>query len=858
MKERARAKEPEVPGEGLPDVIAAWFAGRGWAPRRHQLDVAAAARAGSPVLLIAPTGGGKTLAGFLPSLIDLTVPHLEAAKAAPIRKDANPLIAALRARATQTRKGIHTLYVSPLKALAADIARNLETPIREMGLPITIETRTGDTPLHKRQRQKFDPPDMLLTTPEQLALLLAAREAPDLFKTLRYVVLDELHALVASKRGDLLALGLARLSALAPQSLRIGLSATVADPDPLRRYLVPQVQGRETLSALVLGEKGAAPQVSILASEAHVPWSGHMAKHAVAEVLDVVKTAKTSLVFVNTRAQAELLFQMMWQVNADALPIALHHGSLSVEQRKKVEGAMAAGELRAVVATSTLDLGIDWGAVDLVIHIGAPKGASRLMQRIGRANHRLHEPSRAVLVPANRFEVLECEAARDAVVAGELDGERERIGGLDVLAQHILGMAVSAPFDADHLYTEVVSAAPYRALSRQNFDDALDFAATGGYALRAYERYAKLKQTPEGKWRIAHPMVAQRYRMNCGTIIEQPMLKVRLVKSYRGPKAPIFGGRVLGEMEEYFFTQLATGDTFLFAGHVLSFETIRETEVIVTASNAQDPAIPSYWGGKFPLSTFLAARVRRMLADPKYWKALPHPVSEWLSIQKLRSVLPRENELLVETFPRGAKHYLVCYPFDGRLCHQSLGMLLTRRLERMRFRPLGFVASEYALAVWGLRNMGDVDLAALFDQDMMGDDLDAWLAESNLLKRQFRDCAMIAGLIERRFPGEEKTGRQVTLNSDLIYDVLRAHQPAHILLRAAQNDAATGLLDLGRLGDLLKRIKGRIVAKRLPRVSPLAVPVLLDIGKESVGQEANEALLSEAADALIAEATRLD
>lgn len=854
-KERAVSVETAAPACALPEAISRWFADRGWAPRSHQVAVAEAAQNG-PVLLIAPTGGGKTLAGFLPSLIDFCArPVVKVQRTA---KDANPLIAALRARANATRRGIHTLYVSPLKALAADIARNLEAPVREMGLPIRLETRTGDTPLHKRQRQKFDPPDMLLTTPEQLALLLASREARDLFAGLKYVVLDELHALVASKRGDLLSLDLARLSTIAPQSKRIGLSATVADADPLRRYLVPQAPGEDRRAALVMGEKGAAPQVSILASEAHVPWSGHMARHAVEEVLAIVKTAQTTLIFVNTRSQAELIFQWMWQANVEVLPIALHHGSLNVEQRKRVETAMAAGQLRAVVATSTLDLGIDWGAVDLVIHIGAPKGASRLLQRIGRANHRLHEPSRAILVPANRFEVLECEAARDAVVAGELDGERERVGGLDVLAQHILGMAVSAPFGADALYTEVISASPYRALARKEFDDALDFAATGGYALRAYERYAKLRKTPEGKWRIAHPMVAQRYRMNCGTIIEQPMLKVRLVKSYRGPKAPVFGGRILGEMEEYFFSQLAVGDTFLFAGHILSFEGMKETEVIVTTSNAQDPAIPTYWGGKFPLSTFLASRVRRMLADQKYWKGLPHAVQEWLSIQKLRSVLPREGELLVETFPRGNRHYLVCYPFDGRLCHQSLGMLLTRRLERMGFRPLGFVAGEYALSVWGLKDMGLADLDRLFDEDMLGDDLDAWLADSNLLKRQFRDCAMIAGLIERRFPGEEKTGRQVTFNSDLIYDVLREHQPDHILLRAAQNDAATGLLDIARLGDLLTRIKGRIVLKRLPRVSPLAVPVLLEIGKESVGQETNEALLSEAADALIAEATRLD
>jgi ATP-dependent Lhr-like helicase len=842
----------------LPPSVASWFAARGWSPRAHQLGVVEAAAQGRSVLVIAPTGGGKTLAGFLPSLIELAAPlALPSGVSAPSRDD-NPAIAALRQRAARRRTGVHTLYVSPLKALATDIARNLETPVREMGLEAAIETRTGDTPLHKRQRQRLMPPDFLLTTPEQLALLLASRDAETMFGSLRYVVLDELHALAATKRGDLLALGLARLSALAPQHRRIGLSATVADPEPLRRYLTPQGPGGEGLAALVLGEKGAPPHVSILASEAHVPWSGHMARHALEEVLGIVKTAAVSLIFVNTRSQAELIFQWLWQANTDAMPIALHHGSLSVEQRRKVEGAMAAGGLRAVVATSTLDLGVDWGAVDQVIHIGAPKGASRLLQRIGRANHRLNAPSRAILVPANRFEVLECEAARDAVTAGDLDGERERTGALDVLAQHILGMGVAGPFDADALYAEVTSASPYRALPRKDFDDALDLAATGGYALRAYERYAKLKRLPDGRWRVANPQVAQRYRMNCGTIVEQPMLKVRLVKAYRGPKAPVFGGRILGEMEEYFFGQLSQGDTFLFAGHILRYEAIAGTEALVTLSQSQDAKIPSYWGGKFPLSTFLAGRVRRMLADRKYWSALPQPVSEWLSIQKLRSVLPREHELLVETFPRGKRHYLVCYPFEGRLCHQSLGMLLTRRLERMGLRPLGFVASEYSLAVWGLRDMGGADLAGLFAEDMLGDDLDAWLAESNLLKRQFRDCAIIAGLIERRFQGEEKTGRQVTFNSDLIYDVLRQHQPDHILLRATAADAATGLLDIARLGDLLRRIKGRIVPKHLARVSPLAVPVLLEIGKERVGEDASEWLLSEAAESLIAEACDLD
>jgi ATP-dependent helicase Lhr and Lhr-like helicase len=841
----------------LPPAFAAWFASRGWQPRPFQLALIEAARAGEHVLLTAPTGGGKTLAGFLPSLIELadSPPPPRALRVAPPPQAGaeNPIIARLKAKAAQRPRGVHTLYLSPLKALAVDIARNLEAPVKEMALKVRLETRTGDTSAHKRQRQKVAPPDILLTTPEQLALLLAAREAPSMFADLRCVVLDELHALAPSKRGDLLALDLARLATLAPGHRRVGLSATVDDPDILARYLAPQAAGEVRLARVVRGAPGAKPVVSIMETESDVPWAGHMARHAMHDVLAAIKGAQTALVFVNTRMQAEFVFQELWSINAENLPIALHHGSLAPEQRRKVEGAMARGELRGVVCTSTLDLGIDWGAVDLVINVGAPKGASRIAQRIGRSNHRMNEPSRALLVPANRFEVLECEAARDALLHGELDGEKPRAGALDVLAQHVLGSAVASPFDADALYAEVRTAAPYAELARADFDRVLDYVATGGYALRAYERYAKLKQTVEGLWRVASPQVAQRYRLNCGTIVEVPMLKVRVVRNYRGPRAT-YAGRVLGQVEEWFLQQLLPGDTFLFAGQILRFQSIVESEAIVTPGPPGDPRIPSFEGGKFPLSTFLAQRVREMLADPKRWQFLPEQVKEWLAIQRLRSVLPKANEMLIETFPRGARHFLVCYPFDGRLCHQSLGMLLTRRLERMGMKPMGFVASEYSLAIWALGALHTLDMNRLFDEDMMGDDLDAWLVESALLKRSFKTCAVIAGLIERRNPREERTGRQVNFSSDLIYDVLRSHEPDHILLRAAYDDAATGALDIARLGTLLKRIKGHLVVKKLDRVSPLAVPALLDIGKVPVGSDASEALLAEASDELIAEA----
>ena len=807
---------PEFILADLPAVITDWFAKKGWAPRRHQLDVFDSWSAGASALLIAPTGAGKTLAGFLPTLTDLAEGEYD---------------------------GLHTLYISPLKALAVDVQRNLTTPIMEMGLKIRAETRTGDTPGHKRARQRSRPPQILLTTPEQLCLLIAHPHADLFFGSLRRIVLDELHSLVTSKRGELLSLALARISRLAPDLRITALSATVARPDLLRDWIAQPLPHAATHLLTAIG--GAPPELDILETLERLPWAGHSANYAHRELYDTIKRHKTTLLFVNTRSQAEMLFQGLWAINDDMLPIALHHGSLSVEQRRKVESAMVAGALKAVVCTSTLDLGIDWGDVDLVVQVGAPKGSSRMLQRIGRANHRLDEPSKALLVPSNRFEVLECEAALEAVAENHQDSEDPVAGGYDVLAQHVLGMACAEPFSADDLYGEIRCAWPYRDLPRGQFDRVLDFVATGGYALRAYERYARLRKTEDGKWRVANPQVAQQYRLNIGTIIEEPMVKVRLVRG-RGFKrgnttGPIgYGGRVLGEMEEYFFGTLLPGDTFMFGGEVVAFEGMKDNEAYVSRAQSANPKIPSYMGGKFPLSTYLAERVRRIMDSPDHWQKLPDQVSDWLRLQRDTSVLPRRESLLVETFPRGAQNYMVCYPFEGRLAHQTLGMLLTRRLERARARPLGFVASEYALAIWGLGDLSALirtdrlSLDDLFSEDMLGDDLEAWLDESALMKRTFRNCAIIAGLIERRHPGKEKTGRQITMSSDLIYDVLYQHEPDHILIQATRHDAARGLLDIERLGDMLRRIRGHIVHQPLERISPLAVPVMLDIGKEPI------------------------
>ncbi|MBB4619084.1 ATP-dependent Lhr-like helicase [Sphingomonas abaci] len=771
----------------------------------------AEARAGRHALLVATTGAGKTLAGFLPTLAEL----IEA-----------------------PRDGLHTLYVSPLKALAVDIQRNLVNPIDEMGLDIRVETRTGDTPSDRKARQRVKPPHILLTTPESLSLLLSYPDSATMFAGLRTIVIDEVHAFATGKRGDLLALAMARLQRIAPGLRRVALSATVADPDGYRAWLAPD--GDIDAVSLVRGEPGAAPRIDILLPQDRVPWAGHSGRYAAEQVMGEIAAHRTSIVFCNTRSLAELIFQDLWKANEHGLPIGVHHGSLALEARRKVEAAMASGRLRALVATASLDLGVDWGDVDCVIQMGAPKGSSRLLQRIGRANHRLDEASEAILVPGNRFEYLEARAALDAVEAGELDPDLFRPGALDVLAQHVMACACAGPFRQDEMLDEVRSALPYSALTDETFDRVLGFIRDGGYSLRAYDRFKRLVQEPDGTWRVAHPKFVAQHRLNAGIIVEATMLTVR----FRN-------GRQLGKVEEGFAATLSHGDTFFFAGLSLEVETI-DTEDVIVRATSRPARIPSYGGSRMPLSTNLADRVRRFLADPGEWHRFPDDVRDWLAMQARRSTLPAPGQLLVETFPREGRHYMVAYSFEGWNAHQSLGMLVTKRMEARGLKPLGFVANDYALACYGLEKIEDP--AALFSADILEDEFVDWVQQSHLLKRAFREVAVIGGLVDRQHPGKRKTGRQVTFSTDLIYDVLRKYEPTHLLLQAAWDDARARMTDVGRLAHLLDRAAETMVHVDLERVSPLAVPVLVLIGRERVSTNAGDDALLIEAEALAAEA----
>ncbi len=795
----------------LPSSIERYFETRDWTLHPHQVEMLE--RAAAPaLLLIAPTGGGKTMAGFLPTLAELADGSFGA--------------------------GLHTLYVSPLKALANDIGRNLRGPIAEMDLPIRVEDRTGDTGQSQRRRQRADPPHILLTTPESLALMISYPDAARTFAGLRRIVVDEIHALAEGKRGDQLMLCLSRLQSLAPDLRRVGLSATVDDPAVIAHYLARHPDPCPILHA----DPGPPPDIAMLDTTEAPPWAGAGGRYAIPDVLAQVKAHKTTLIFHNTRAQAEIFFHNLWLANEDDLPVGIHHGALSKEARLRVEAAMVAGELRAIVATGSLDLGIDWGDVDLVIQIGAPKKVKNLVQRIGRANHRYNAPSKARLVPANRFEVIECIAALDAVRDGTLDGDLRLDGPRDVLCQHIACVACAGDFDATDLFREVRTVGPYASLSRAAFDDCLEFVATGGYALRAYDRYQRLKQRADGTWGLRDPRAARQIRMNLGTIIDTDTLKVR----YKGK-----GGFPLGEIEEGFASTLSRDDTFLMGGKVVRFEGLRELIVEVSPNPKKEPRIATYIGFKWATSVELADRIQKILHDGDF-SAFPHHTREWLQLQQDRSRMPEPGRLLIETFPRDGRHHICIYGFAGRNAHQTLALLITRRMEEAGLDPLGFVATDYAVLIWGLQPAGDI--ARFLHHDGIRAALDGWLQGNAVMKRTFRNAAIVAGLIDRNFPGKRSSGKQATFSSDILYDTLHRYDPDHLMLRITEEEAMRGHIDFGRLELLLETVGDRIDQVALDRVSPLAAPLFLERGIVPIRGKAEGRLLQEEADRLMLEA----
>ena len=795
----------------LPQKFQNWINKRNWGLHTHQIDVLTNSDRKSQ-LLIAPTGSGKTLSGFLPTLIELDRVNFS---------------------------GLHTVYVSPLKALAADIKRNLMIPIEEMGLNIKVEDRTGDTTAKTKRRQRIDPPQILLTTPESLALLISFPEANALFANLERIIIDEIHALVENKRGHQLLLAISRLQSISKNLRKLALSATVDRPQEIAGF----ISENDNNCPIIFAEPGPDPNISMLQTTASPPWSGAGATYAVPDVLEQISKHKTTLIFHNTRAQAEIFFHNLWLNNQDNLPVAIHHGSLDLAQRKRVEAAITEGELRAVVCTGTLDLGIDWNEVDLVMQVGAPKNIKRLVQRIGRANHTYNTPSKAIIVPANKFEIVECQAALEAVRDKDLDGEPIASGSLDVLCQHILLVACSGKILPAKLFEEIKQIGAYKNLTHEEFKECMGFCIDGGYALKRYEQWHRLKLDPSGNLILRDPRIANKIRMNVGTIQDTETLKVRTHRRS--------GGKPLGEIEEAFAASLTKGDTFLIGGKIVRFESLREMIVEVTHNANKQPKIATFMGTKFATSTKLSDRILDSFENQS-WKDLPADTVNWLNKQKEFSQLPVRNSLLIETFFRKSRHYLVVYGFAGRNANQTLGLILSKKLEELNLAPLGFVANDYATLIWGLEKVENPIQLFKFSEIELG--LDKWFSGNALMKRTFKAVASVSGLIDRNLPGLTKSGRQTTFSSDILYDTLVKYDPTHLLLKITKDEAMKGLIDFSRIEEMFKRVDDNIIHKNLPHVSPLAAPMLLEVGTIPIEGQARELLLKNEANSLMKEA----
>ena len=795
----------------LPQKFQNWINKRNWGLHTHQIDVLTNSDRKSQ-LLIAPTGSGKTLSGFLPTLIELDRVNFS---------------------------GLHTVYVSPLKALAADIKRNLMIPIEEMGLNIKVEDRTGDTTAKTKRRQRIDPPQILLTTPESLALLISFPEANALFANLERIIIDEIHALVENKRGHQLLLAISRLQSISKNLRKLALSATVDHPQEIAGF----ISENDNNCPIIFAEPGPDPNISMLHTTASPPWSGAGATYAVPDVLEQISKHKTTLIFHNTRAQAEIFFHNLWLNNQDNLPVAIHHGSLDLAQRKRVEAAITEGELRAVVCTGTLDLGIDWNEVDLVMQVGAPKNIKRLVQRIGRANHTYNTPSKAIIVPANKFEIVECQAALEAVRDKDLDGEPIASGSLDVLCQHILLVACSGKILPSKLFEEIKQIGAYKNLTHEEFKECMGFCIDGGYALKRYEQWHRLKLDHSGNLILRDPRIANKIRMNVGTIQDTETLKVRTHRRS--------GGKPLGEIEEAFAASLTKGDTFLIGGNIVRFESLREMIVEVTHNANKQPKIATFMGTKFATSTKLSDRILDSFENQS-WKDLPADTVNWLNKQKEFSQLPVRNSLLIETFFRKSRHYLVVYGFAGRNANQTLGLILSKKLEELNLAPLGFVANDYATLIWGLEKVENPIQLFKFSEIELG--LDKWFSGNALMKRTFKAVASVSGLIDRNLPGLRKSGRQTTFSSDILYDTLVKYDPTHLLLKITKDEAMKGLIDFSRIEEMFKRVDDNIIHKNLPHVSPLAAPMLLEVGTIPIEGQARELLLKNEANSLMKEA----
>ena len=803
-----------------PATAETWFAARGWSPFPFQYEVWRAYLAGRSGLVHAATGTGKTQAAWWGPVLEYLA-EAEGGAAAKGRGRG----AGKKGQAPATVP-LRVLWLTPMRALAADTERALREVVDALALPWSVERRTGDTGSAVRARQLTRPPTALITTPESLSLLLSQPHNEQLFADLRCVVVDEWHELLGNKRGVQTELCLARLRRLRPGLRTWGLSATLGNLDEALAVLL----GADAAAGdLIQGHMPKAIVIDTLipAWVERFPWAGHMGLMMLPQVVAAVEEGRTALVFTNTRNQAETWYQALLAERPDwAGEIALHHGSLSGDARHWVEDGLRAGTLRCVVATSSLDLGVDFSPVDRVLQVGSPKGVARLLQRAGRSGHQPGATSRVTCVPTHAFELIEAAAARDALRAGHLEGREPLDRPLDVLVQHLVTVALGGGFVPDEMLAEVRSAYAYRNLSEAEWQWALDFVVHGGDALTAYPEYHRVALA-DGRYRVVERGVAARHRLSIGTIIGEASIAVK----YQN-------GTLLGNIQESFISRLKPGDTFVFAGRRLEFLRVRDLTAYVKPTNRLKGIIPAWTGTSLPISPELGAAVRRKLAEARdgvYDGLEMAAVRPLLALQGRWSAVPGEDELLVERLAtregRTSFTHLFVYPFAGKLVHQGLAALAAYRLSRARPITFTLTANDYGFELLAPERdaFADLDLAALFTAAGLLDDIAAGLNESEMTRRQFREIARVAGLIFQGFPGQPRKARHLQASSSLLYEVFRKYDPDNLLLNQAEREVLSRQLEQSRLQRTLEGMATqRPVVVDLPRPSPLCFPLLVE------------------------------
>lgn len=805
------------------EAIAAWFDSRGWTPFPFQREVWAACRQGESGLVHAATGTGKTFAAWLGPVLEWLDSH-------PDGIGGRVPGARSRGRAAPLR----VLWITPLRALAGDTVQALRAPVEALGLPWTVEARTGDTPASLRARQRERLPTALVTTPESLTLLLTRPDAADLLGGLACVVVDEWHELMGSKRGVQTELALARLRRWAPGLRTWGLSATLGNLDEALATLLGREDGRPRTGRLVRGLVPKVMTVDALVPEVmdRFPWAGHLNTRLLPDVIAAVEEGRTALVFTNTRSQCELWFQALLDARPDwAGVLALHHGSLHRRARDAVEEGLRTGALRCVVCTSSLDLGVDFTPVDRVLQVGSPKGVARLVQRAGRSGHQPGAVSRVTCVPTHAFELVEVAAARDALAAGAIEARHPLDRPLDLLAQHVVTLALAGGVDRATVLEEVRSAHAYRDLTEAELDWVLDFVSRGGTALSAYPEFAKVRER-DGVYTVADRMVALRHRLSIGTILSDTALTVRYL-----------GGGTLGTVEEGFIARLRPGDRFIFAGKPLEFVRLRDLTAWVRKAPSPKGAVPRWQGARMPLSSELAAAVRARLEAARQG-AFDGPEMEAvrpvLELQAQVSRIPAPDELLIERVETREGAHLFVFPFEGRLVHEGLAALFAYRIAQLGPISFTFACNDYGFELLSPEPAPvEEALAAglLFGEHLLHDTL-ASLNAAELARRQFRETARVAGLVFQGYPGRDRSARHLQASAELLYDVFARHDPDNLLVRQARREVLERQLEHSRLGRALDRMRqGRVTLLDVDRPSPLSFPILVDRTREQVSSE---------------------